>query len=327
MQFDIEAEIEKVEYADNFVRAEVLDRLLVLNRPFDEFKLFFDTFSEHMPHVFEKLVFIDRLFEAEMMEAYENKHLTAVYEMLSGQNYFFAMRCAAKIMMERRIPVERRALFWHIMKSAYYRYSGLPGQFFARRIFADNEHARRCCRHYAGDTPEGKFINNTEDEFRRLKLPPGILDAVRSDSVSVFEMTRHLAGTSLRVSLMLFILEKDAVQCFTYLLSRYPRQIFKMRTPEEWLFTVCRNAREKMAIAAVDEIERQFPGIVAQTRDPWGNTLLWNTLANGVSTRKLQAELIRLGCNPTAENELGLSYALVEANTPEKYKNEHGGNL
>lgn len=113
MTFDVATEIMKLKAkdADNLAKAEVLDQLLVQNRPFDEFKQFIDAFPKDAIHIFEKLVFMDRLFSAEMMTAYENRHLVAIYEMLSGQSYYCAMRSAAQIVMEPRIPAERRALF------------------------------------------------------------------------------------------------------------------------------------------------------------------------------------------------------------------------
>lgn len=327
MPFDVTAEIEKLKAnnADNLAKAEVLDQLLVQNRPFDEFKQFVDAFPRDTIHIFEKLVFMDRLFSAEMMTAYENRHLAAIYEMLSGQNYYLALRGAAQIVMEPRIPAARRALFWHIIRSARYPYCGLPGWFYTRRIFADNPSARECWYRYAADALGREFIKNTSGNFSDKRVSPSLAVAVQADSVPILEMNRTLAGRGIGLSLLLLMLRKNAVQCFTHMLTHYPKRVFKLRSPEEWLFTVCRCAGEKLAIAAVGEIERQFPGIVASARDPWGNTLLWNTLANKNSTRRLQAELIRLGCDPNAENEWGLSYQLVTNNTAEKYKYKPAG--
>ena len=322
MPFDVTAEIEKLkaEDADNLAKAEVLDRLLILNRPFDEFKQFVDAFPKDAIHIFEKLVFMDRLFSAEMMTAYENRHLVAIYEMLSGQSYYCAMRSAAQIVMEPRIPAEHRALFWHIIKSARYPYCGLPGWFFTRRIFVDNPAARKCWHRYSKDTCGREFIKKTSNDIRDKRSIGAMADAVLRDSVPILEVKRTLAGRSIGFSLLLHMLRGNAVQCFTYMLSHYPKRVFKLRSPQEWLFTVCRCAGEKLATAAVDEIERQFPGIVGSARDPWGNTLLWNTLANRSSTPRLQTELIRLGCDPNAKNEWGLSYQLVKDNTVEEYK-------
>ena len=68
--------------------------------------------------------------------------------------------------------------------------------------------------------------------------------------------------------------------------------------------------------AAVNELEREFPGIVRRARDPWGNTPLWNTFFNLEPTEKLHAELLRRGCDPNALNEWGLSYQLLKDNDP-----------
>lgn len=103
-------------------------------------------------------------------------------------------------------------------------------------------------------------------------------------------------------------------------MSHHPEWGFKLRSPEEWLLTVCRCADEELAVAAVGEYERQFPGIVAAARDPWGNTPLWNTFVNPKPTGKLRAELLRLGCDPNAKNEWELSCQLLADNDPEKCK-------
>ena len=223
-------------------------------------------------------------------------------------------------MMEPRIPAARRALFWHIIKSAYYPYSGLPGWFYTRRIFADNPSARECWYRYAADARGREFIKNTSGNFSDKKVSPSLAVAVQADSVPILEMNRTLAGCGIGLSLLLLMLRKNAVQCFAHMLTHYPKRVFRLRSPEEWLFTACRCAGELSAVAAVAEIERQFPGIVASARAPWGNTLLWNTLANDNETEKLQTELIRLGCDPNSENEWGLSYQLVTDNPVEKYK-------
>ena len=143
-------------------------------------------------------------------------------------------------------------------------------------------------------------------------------EGIDADKCSVLELHRQLEGRKISDSLLQLLLRNNAAQCFAYFLSHYPKQVFKFRTPSEWLFTVCRCTKEKTAIAAVTEIERQIPGIVASARDPWGNTLLWNTFVNENPTEELQAELVRLGCDPNAENEWGLSYQLLKDNDPEK---------
>ncbi len=145
-----------------------------------------------------------------------------------------------------------------------------------------------------------------------------MLEWIADDKCALFEMNRQLEGMRITDPLLQLLLRNNAAQCFAYWLSHYPKQVFKFRTPSEWLLTVCRCTKEKTAIAAVNEIERQFPGIVASVRDPWGNTLLWNTFVNESPTEALQAELIRLGCDPNAENEWGLSYQLLKDNDPEK---------
>ena len=46
---------------------------------------------------------------------------------------------------------------------------------------------------------------------------------------------------------------------------------------------------------------------------------------NPEPTEKLRAELLRLGCDPDAKNEWGLSYRLLEDNDPKKLRNRAAG--
>ena len=146
---------------------------------------------------------------------------------------------------------------------------------------------------------------------------------VARDSFAVFELNRELEARKIGDSMLEHLIRSDAARCFTHILAHYPERVFKLRSPQEWLITVCREAREKLAVAAVNELERQFPGIVGKTRDPWGNTPLWNTLANVHHVEMLQTELLRLGCDPDAKNEWGLSYRLLEDNDPDRYHHEN----
>ena len=139
--------------------------------------------------------------------------------------------------------------------------------------------------------------------------------SVENDQVSVFEIERQIHGQNITVSMLLYLLNRHAVNCFLYLLKNYPKKVYKCRSPEEWLFTVCRHAREDTAIPIIRQIEFEMPGIVTNTRDPWGNTLLWNTLKNHYIVREIQNTLISLGCDPNAKNQWGLSYRIIKENT------------
>ena len=143
---------------------------------------------------------------------------------------------------------------------------------------------------------------------------------VARDNFAVFELDRELEDRKIDNRMLEHLIRRDAARCFTGLLSRHPGRVFKLRSPAEWLVTVCRYAGDELAVAAVNELERQFPGIVGNTRDPWGNTPLWNTFVNEKPTAGLRKELLRFGCDPDARNEWGLSYQLLEDNDPEKMR-------
>ena len=96
MPFDVTAEIEKLKAKDagDLAKAEVLDRLLILNRPFDEFKQFVDAFPKEANLIFNKLVFVDRLFTAEMMTALKTGILSTFMKCFPGR--IIISPCAAR---------------------------------------------------------------------------------------------------------------------------------------------------------------------------------------------------------------------------------------
>ena len=120
------------------------------------------------------------------------------------------------------------------------------------------------------------------------------------------------------------------------MLEKYSKEIFSWHTPEEWLFIICnRHTCKSSAIPAIRIIEEKFPGTVKNAKDPWGANLLWNTFFceddrynwwyhHGEPIKKLQAELMCLGCDPDEKNDLGLSFNLVMENSPDKWKEELG---
>ena len=130
-------------------------------------------------------------------------------------------------------------------------------------------------------------------------------------------MNREFENRQVCDSLLQHLINRNAAKCFAYILAKYPERVFKLRSPQEWLLTVCRCAGDELAVAAVDELERQFPGIVGSTRDPWGGNPLWSTFCKLGPKEKLREELIRFGCDPDEENEWGISFRLLLENSPQ----------
>ena len=173
--------------------------------------------------------------------------------------------------------------------------------------------ASLCSRQKMGQKYD--FIRHTILDARGYLPTDELRKAIISDHVPVFEMDRQLHGKEITKSMLAFLLLHHAVKCFLYLLTHFPKRVCKIRTEEEWLFTVCRCTLADTAIPIIQTIERNRPGIVANTRDPWGNTLLWNTLQNHYPVEELQNFLISLGCDPDALNQWGLSFRIVKENT------------
>ena len=225
-----------------------------------------------------------------------------------------------KVVADRRIAAEKRALLYRTVfdiDSLVVRkprgFIRLPPFWYYNRSICDRIADIRACREHAA------IKHLWVRRYGVFHVSAAMERGIARDSLAVFELNRELEDRKIGNALLEHLVRNDAVRCFTYLLSHYPNEAFKSRSPEEWLLTVCRCAREKLAVAAVDAIERQFPGIVGAARDPWGNTPLWNTFVNGNPTDGLRKELIRLGCNPDEKNAWGLSYQLLEDNDPKKF--------
>ena len=253
------------------------------------------------------------LFGVWWMSHLKKPHMLWIYRHLAPD--FGTRKIFGRFLADTRIAAPRRAFFYHAVFEAW-------AHGVARRPFSlphfwwDNGPARGAYARVARPRDEDAVILRLGLPYRHdLSMYDALEEAMDKDSVSLFEMQRKLCGRPISDSMMQELVVYDAARCFVHLLSHYPRRVFKLRSPEEWLITVCRCARDELAVAAVDELERQFPGIVARTRDPWGNTPLWNMLHKNAK-EKLEAELIRFGCDPDSTNVWGLSYRLLRDNDP-----------
>ena len=281
------------------------------------FKIFFETYIGNGRYLEGSLKDHEAILEPLWMSRFERPHLRWIYRQLLVEDKH--LQYTAKIVMDRRIAADRRALCFHAVFDTKTRVMLSPEGAVLPQFWWYN---RSAWNHYVF-----RIGKNSEDAFAGrlaifIRREPRLSDAMRQgigdDSVSVFEINRMLENRRISDSLMKLLIASNAIKCFTYILANYPETVFRLRSPQEWLLTVCRCAEEKFAVATVNELERQFPGIVAGTRDPWGNTLLWNTFFNYEQTKNLRSELIRLGCDPDAENELGLSYRLLIDNAPDE---------
>ena len=267
------------------------------------------------------------MLDAGWIPRFEGAHLRWFYGVLFRRYRRDEWTHIDRILADRRLSAANRALLYHAVFDSEVTLSRKTRGFVRMpRLWYYN---RSICDRIIEvmDCPEHAKVKKLSVFWRgELYLPDAMESGVSGDRLAVFEMNRQLEDRRVDDAMLEHLIRCDALRCFTGLLSHHPGEVFKLRSPEEWLLTVCRCVKEKFAVAVVDEIARQFPGIVGRTRDPWGNTPLWNTFVNPNPTEKLRAELIRLGCDPDAENEWGLSYRLLKENAPGWYDHENESN-
>ena len=183
--------------------------------------------------------------------------------------------------------------------------------------------------HYSALNDEEKtFLRKSRCNFREKALPLQILQAIKNDSASELEIARLLNNKKISLGIMYAILTYNAKSTINFLLKKYSDEIFSLRTPQEWLFTLCNYFYLSAAIDFIKHIEEKFPGIVKNTIDPWGNDLLWHTFYNDNvwnphykrTVNSIQQCLIDLGCDSNKRNELDLSFNSVLENTPQAWE-------
>ena len=292
-------------------KAYELDALFFKHAAVEKINQFFCENQEILLDTFQVMICWNNLFSLELIAAVDVPNVRIIcrfMKSLQAINKFCTISHCASVIMSNRIPDVKRAMFYNVITDLLL---GMPDGTFREDVFIDNRDARRAS---LSDEKKRDFIRNTKLYKRKLKGSADFLEGIRQDSVSIFEMHRQMAGCGIAIAMLLYLLRFDAVKCFTYLLAHFPKKVYKCRSAEEWLFTVCRCSSEDTAIPIIQSIEEDKPGIVARARDPWGNTLLWNTLQNSCQVGKLQEFLISLGCDPDALNQWGLSFRLVKEN-------------
>ena len=70
-----------------------------------------------------------------------------------------------------------------------------------------------------------------------------IREAIRRDSVSMFEISRQINGSNIGVLLMDCLVQESAANIFFYLLKKYPGKILKMRSMSNWIVAILRNVQ------------------------------------------------------------------------------------
>ena len=321
MAVDLNAEMAKLvaRFGNEIAEFTAPEKLLVpvIRRGnLDDFKNYFARYAQNgRKWKWLNLDGLDAMFGPRWMARFEPAHLKWIYHLLVAHDD--RLEYTAKLVADRRIAAERRALCFHAVFTAETRPSLSLGFVILPHFWWYNRTAWSAYSQWVKAGSGDAFVKRLGcTPGPRYAIPDPLLRAAESDSVSIFEINREFENRQVCDSLLQFLIRSNAAKCFAYLLANYPTRVFKLRSPQEWLLTVCRCAGDELAVAAADELERQFPGIVASTRDPWGGSPLWSTFCKLGPKEKLRSELIRFGCDPDEENEIGLSYRLLIDNAP-----------
>lgn len=240
--------------------------------------------------------------------------------------------CINDLLTDYDIPVDKKAFLYNIYNDSAGYWSG--GYFISIHIDLAIKHSKfqkkwQIDQHYfALNNEEKNFLRKSRCNFRENALQTQILQAIKRDSVSELEIARLLNNKKISLGIMYAILTYNAGNTINFLLKKYSDEIFLLRTPQEWLFTLCNYFHLAAAIDFIKHIEEKFPGIVKNTIDPWGNDLLWHTFYNDKvwnpldkrTVNSIQQCLIDLGCDPNKRNELDLSFNSVLENTREAWE-------
>ncbi|MBQ9788719.1 MAG: hypothetical protein IJW31_03875 [Lentisphaeria bacterium] len=269
----------------------------------------------------------------------KNEIISADREVFLSLQNKISYECINDLLTDYDIPVDKKAFLYNIYNDSAGYWSG--GYYIAEHIDLAIKHSKfqkkwQIDLHYfALNNEEKNFLRKSRCNFRENSLTPQILQAIKRDSASELEIARLLNNKKISLGIMYAILTYNAGSTINFLLKKYSDEIFSLRTPQEWLFTLCNYFHLTAAIDFIKHIEEKFPGIVKNAIDPWGNDLLWHTFYNdnvwnpyyNRTVNSIQQCLIDFGCDPNKRNALGLSFNSVLENTPEAWednKNQSG---
>ena len=292
-------------------KAHELDILFCEHASISQIQNFFSANQDNLVDIFSKMICWSNLFYPEFIAAVELTFVKQICLFLNNRivmGYSTKMNFCAAIIMAEWIDAEKRAMFWNVLKN-----STSSTNYADSSVMEEINTARKTFLYHIMPGEKSDFMQRTTLGTGDFEGSERIMEAIRQDSVPLFEKSRKIERLDISINMLHFLLRSDAVKCFVHLLDHYSRQVFKLRSAEEWLFTVCHDVSEKTAILIILWLEAKKPGIIARTRDPWGNTLLWHTLARD-KAEEIQRTLIFRGCDAHEKNQWGLSYRLVQEN-------------
>ena len=143
-------------------------------------------------------------------------------------------------------------------------------------------------------------------------LPEQMRQAIADDCVETFMIWRDMSGKNLSYSLLVEIMRKGAVKIFAELV-RGGEVFGHVISPEELCVCCASQLEDAASVPMLEVMEGLFPGILKNFRDRWGRNLLWYAAANRRTAFfhpfcRLTPLLLKYGCDPENENQLGLPW-------------------
>ena len=286
-----------------------LDVLFCTHAPISQIQEFFSQNQDDLVDIFSKMICWSYLLSPDFIASMESSGVRMICIFLDKRlrmGYADKMYICAAIIMSEWIAADKRAMFWHVLKN-------ITCPVLPAAVQQDIDCARKTFLYHIMPGEKSDFLQRTTIGTVIFEGSDGIMAGIRGDSVSDFEANRQASGENISPAMLLYLLQSGAVKCFLNLLEHFPKRVFACRTAEEWLFTVCHDAAAATAVPVILRLEKMKPGIIARARDPWGNTLLWHTLARD-GAEAIQRTLIFNGCDADAANPWGLSWRLVRKN-------------
>jgi len=144
------------------------------------------------------------------------------------------------------------------------------------------------------------------------KLPERMYRAIEEDSAETFMILRDMAGIRLSYGLLERIMRKRALNIFAELLKE-GRLFDHSVTPEKLCARCATQFEDALSVPFLEAVEEYLPGTVKDVRDRWGRNLLWYAAANLRTAFfhpfcRLTPFLLKCGCDPENENQLGISW-------------------
>ena len=226
--------------------------------------------------------------------------------------YHRAFNAIARILsMKNVLPDNIRAFFWTLMRKITWPYCRCIPDDCVDIVMVDNSDIKLAmfkCK-YAGRNliPKGLVFM---DGKRHYALSEKMDQALREDSISLFELELTLSGKKLTASLLREMMHYKAYNIISHLLLHRTKAMTAILAPQDWLICCCSHAGgcQGAEVKALDTLEEICPGISKYT-DKLGNTPLWYCLYRS-EREELEEALIKYGCDPDARNHLNLSYRI-----------------